>query len=179
LRSLYDIVALAGGAKETHKILHKQSPRRMVIISVNAATDPGPEMDKSNKLPSLEETVAAVTDVQINRYNAATLRLMERSLDRWAKEVSTPERPVTPYFIHVSFKDAQDPTWRLFFNQVPTSFSLTDEQVDRLILAGHKLLGNDAGLTPEPMPLPELAPEPLPESEPMDMPMDIDMCGFD
>ncbi len=48
-------------------------PRLLTIISVNASTDPEPMMDETNKQPSLEETVAAVTDAQLHRYNAATL----------------------------------------------------------------------------------------------------------
>jgi len=143
LRALYDIIEVAGGVKETFKALHRQPPRRLVLISVNAATDPEPEMDKSNKQPSLEETIASVSDVQLHRYNVATLELMKRSLALWAKQASTQERPVTPYFIQISFKDAQEPKWQLFFNQIPTSFSLTDEQVDKLIDAGHELLRNN------------------------------------
>ena len=32
---------------------------------------------------------------------------------------------------------------RLYFNQIPTNFSLTDEQVDDLIAAGRELLINN------------------------------------
>ncbi len=65
-------------------------------------------------------------------------------MTRWAREVSTPGRPVTPYFIQLSFRDINQPEKRRFFNRIPTSFSLTDEQVDRLIAAGRTLLRNNA-----------------------------------
>ena len=84
--------------------------------------------------------MGAMTDIQLHRYNTATLELMERSLTRWAKALSTPERPVTPYFIQISFRDIQQPENRVFFNRIPTSFALSDEQVARLITAGRELL---------------------------------------
>jgi NTE family protein len=65
---------------------------------------------------------------------------MKQSMTRWAKEVSTPERPAKPYFIQISFRDIQQPERRRFFNRIPTSFSLSDEQVDRLIETGRELL---------------------------------------
>ena len=101
-------------------------------------------MDASNKQPSLTETINAVTDVQLHRYNTATIGLMKQSVARWAKELSTPERPVTPYFIQISFRDIKQPEKRRFFNRIPTSFSLSNEQVDRLIAAGQELLRSNA-----------------------------------
>ena len=56
--------------------------------------------------------------------------------------MSTPEQPVKPYFIELSFTNLQQAEARAFFNKVPTSFKLTDEQVDRLIEAGRQLLRN-------------------------------------
>jgi len=62
----------------------------MMLISVNASTDPEPEMDASNRQPTLMETVNAMSDVQLHRYNAATLQLMKQSAGRWPRELSTP-----------------------------------------------------------------------------------------
>jgi len=141
LRAIYEIIEIAGGAKTfvTNK-LDRKPVRRLAIISVNASTDPAPEMDASTKQPSLRETIGAISDVQLHRYNVATLELMKVSVKRWAKDLSTVGRPVTPYFVHVSFRDIDHPELLQFFNQVPTSFSLSDEQVDKLIAAGRELL---------------------------------------
>ena len=53
--------------------------------------------------------------------------------------LSTPDRPVTAYFIQLSFKDLA-PARRSFFNQIPTRLVLSDDQVDALIDVGGELL---------------------------------------
>ena len=140
LRAIYDILELAGGAGEYLKRRHRQPPSHLVVISVNASTNPEPVMDKTNKQPSLEETINAMSDVQLHRYNITTLELMKQSLARWSREVSTPERRVTHSFIELSFEDIAEPKTRLFLNRMPTSFSLSDEQVDKAIETGYLLL---------------------------------------
>jgi NTE family protein len=144
LRAIHEIIEISGGAKVfVEKKLDREPPRRLVVISVNASTDPEPEMDASNKQPSLKETIGAMSDVQLHRYNVATLELMKKSTKRWARDLSTPGRPVAPYFIQVGFRDVRQPELLRFFNQVPTSFALSDEQVDKLIAAGRELLRNN------------------------------------
>ena len=70
---------------------------------------------------------------------------MQESIPRWARELSTPEQTVEPYFIQLGFKDIKQPEKLQFFNLIPTSFSLSDEQVDSLISAGRELLRSDPG----------------------------------
>jgi NTE family protein len=143
LRAIYEMIEIAGGPEVFLQKMNRKPPRRIAVISVNASTDPEPVMDATNKQPSMEETMKSVTDIQLHRYNTATLELIKESLTRWAKKLSTPERSVTSHFIQIGFKDLQQPENRLFFNRVPTSFALSDEQVDRLIATGHDLLRNN------------------------------------
>ena len=140
LRAIYDIVELSGGIKTAIERRQKQPPRYIVLILVNAATEPEPLMDSTKEQPSLEDTINAMSDVQLHRYNAATLELMEETLADWSQQLSTPERPVESYFIQLNFSQVKEPETRLFLNRMPTSFSLTDEQVDTAISAGHGLL---------------------------------------
>jgi len=143
LRAIYEVIEINGGAKGFFKRFERKPPRALVIISVNASTNPEPEMNKSNKQPSLEETINAVSDAQLHRYNVATLELINRSMKRWVQETSTPNWQVTPYFIKVGFRDIRQPEKLRFLNRIPTSFSLTEEQVDRLITTGRELLRNN------------------------------------
>ena len=140
LRALYEVIEVAGGIKAFQGKYNRKPPSHAVLISVNASTDPEPDMDLSNKQPSLVETASAMSDVQLHRYNAATLELMESSLRRWAKQLSTQSRTVTAHFVQVDFRNIENAEQRRYFNRIPTSFNLAEEEVDRLILAGRELL---------------------------------------
>jgi len=143
LRAIYDVMVLSGGAKMFFEQAGRKPPRYSVIISVDASTDPEPLMDKSNRQPSMGETIGSMSSVQLHRYNDATILLAERSLTKWVQAVSTADRPVTAYFPKLGFTDFEQPEQRHFFNAIPTSFALSEEQVDRLIEAGHELLRNN------------------------------------
>ena len=144
LRAIYEIIEVAGGPQAFVRRIGRKPPQKLVIISVNAATEPEPRMDLSKRQPSLEETVNAASDVQLRRYDAATLELIDQSIKRWASAFSTTDHPVDAYFIQLAFKDLPDAARRRYFNAVPTSFRLSDEQVDRLIAAGHQMLKENA-----------------------------------
>ena len=144
LRAVYEVIGLAGGPQTFYRKNGIQYPRYAIVISVNASTDPEPEMNQTNKKPSLGETIGSMSSVQLHRYNDATLEIMRRSLNKWTQEMSTPDRPSTPYFVKLGFIDIEQPEDRSFFNAIPTSFNLSEEQVDRLIEAGHELLRNNS-----------------------------------
>lgn len=140
LRALYEVVEIAGGVTAYADTLGRVPPRRLVLVSVDASTEPEPKMDLSTQPPSLTESINAMSDVQLHRYNVATTSLMKSALKRWAQEISTPEQPVEAYFVQLDFRAIEAPEQRRFLNQTPTSFSLSDEQVDELIAAGGELL---------------------------------------
>lgn len=140
LRAFYEIVEFSGGVASYIERANQQLPRRMVLIVVNASRERDYEMVATSKTPSLAKSVGALSDAQLHHYSAATLALMRRSMIQWAEELSTPEQPVVPYVIELGFRDIIQPKKRRFFNQIPTSFSLTDEQVDELIVAGRDIL---------------------------------------
>jgi hypothetical protein len=48
------------------------------------------------------------------------------------------------YFIRLSFEDVPDVPLRRFLNDIPTSFVLYKEQVERLIATGRELLRHNA-----------------------------------
>ena len=68
------------------------------------------------------------------------MELIHNGLQRWSNELSTPEKTVEPYLVEIDFSDIADPGRRQYFNQIPTSFTLTGEQADDLIAAGRELL---------------------------------------
>jgi len=140
LRALSDIIAIVGGPKALLNRLQKKPPSKVVLISVNASTEKVSELGRTNKQPSLLQAVNSMSGVQLHRYNAATVALLQNQLTEWASILSTPEYPVTSSFIQVTFEDIEQPELKLFLNKIPTSFNLTDEQVDTLIDTARRLL---------------------------------------
>ena len=140
LRALLETVEVIGGAKAMLQDLKLPVPRRLVVISVNAAADTRQGIDATVQQPTIEQTLNAVTNIQLYRYNTDTLQDMQQSLVRWAAELSTPQQPVEPFFVRLSFQDVPDLPLRRFLNEIPTSLALSGEQVDRLIAVGRELL---------------------------------------
>lgn len=114
-----------------------------MFLSVNASTEKRPDMNKSAKQPSMLASMNAMTDIQLHRYNAATIDMVRNNLANWSAQMSTPEHEVKSYFIEVSFEQVADPQLKYFLNKVPTSFSLTAEQVDALIKSARELVRAD------------------------------------
>ena len=140
LRAIYETVELAGGAVALQRQSQRQYPQTVLVISVDASTEPQPSMDTSLEEPGVTESITAITDIQIHRYNAATLKLFESKLNEWAMSVSTTTRKVTPHFVKLRLQDLTDQAEKEYFNNIPTSLSLTQEQADKLIKKAGELL---------------------------------------
>jgi len=84
-----------------------------------------------------------MTNIQLHRYNAATVDSVRNYLHTWAQQMSTPDHEVKSYFMEVSFEGVTQPQLKLFLNKIPTSFRLGDEQVDALLKNGRELLRAD------------------------------------
>ena len=140
LRSLHDMLEVAGGAKFLMKQLKLRAPKRIVLISVDASTEPELLMDNTRRRPSIAETIGAMSNAQLHRYNVATVELLKDQLRQWSQQLSTPDNKIKPYFIQLGFKDLKSSEQQQYFNTIPTSFSLSREQVDKLISIGQQLI---------------------------------------
>ena len=143
LRAFSDVINVSGGAKEYLRQLHRKVPSKVIFIAVDASTHGATDLGETNRQPGILTQVNAMADVQLHRYNAATETLIKNEIRAWAKELSTPEHPVSAHFIEITFDAVRQPQLKLFLNKVPTSFSLTDEQVDTLIESARSLLRED------------------------------------
>lgn len=143
LMAFYELVEIGGGITNFMERIGSKPSKRLVIISVNASTKPRYNIEHTNEIPDIEPTVSAVTDTQLHRYNAATISLIRRSMERWSDELSNFWQPIDPYFIEISFEGIQQESRRIFFNQIPTSLSLSEEQADELTKVGVELLQNN------------------------------------
>lgn len=140
LRAIYELLESAGGAKNFLNSKGVLAPKRLVILSVNASVAAQSNMDKTTRQPSLEETINAISDVQLHRYNAATIELIKQAQQRWATDMSTPSQTVEPYFIQLDLADITNIEQRQYLAQIPTSFALNSQQVEQLISAAKQLI---------------------------------------
>lgn len=141
LRAITDAFQVAGGTKPIFtKANIEQAPKRVVTISVDASTTPRLDMDRSNKQPSVFETMSAMSSVQLHRYNVSTINLYQHKIKQWAESISTETRKVEPYFIHLDFSQIEDAEELAYVNSIPTSFSLSDKQAETMIRTGMELL---------------------------------------
>ncbi|MCK6556461.1 patatin-like phospholipase family protein [Candidatus Binatia bacterium] len=142
LRGPINTVLLTGGLRRRFEYLGAARPRRIAMIVVNAEVHPTPKFARSPASPSMGQVLGAISDVQIYSYNFETLELARDSLERWVRELSPDgaEKPVRLSFVEVAFHQILDPADAAYLNELPTTFALSDEQVDRLIAAGRILL---------------------------------------
>ena len=140
LRAAIDYMAITGDANKALAVHGIARPKHMVVIVVNAETDPDPMIDISSAAPSFAALMTTVSGGQIRRYNFETLLLVRDMLDQWGQDLSTPEHPVETHMITLSFEDVEDASERAYFNRLPTNFGLLDSHVDKLTGLGRQLL---------------------------------------
>ena len=71
------------------------SPRRILIISVNAHAKAKTDWALKRYAPSIGEVLGSVTADQMSRYSTDTIDIVRYAYRNWVSRVSTPERPVT------------------------------------------------------------------------------------
>ncbi len=142
LRAIYEAMELSGGAQQILKKFKQKPVEHFAVIAVNASTHSSSDIGKTNQVPSIRSTINAVSDIQLHRYNVATIEMFQKGMQRWSQELSTPEKKVKDYFIEVGFDGIKEPLRNDFFNAITGSFTLTEEEVDKLIEAGRTLLRN-------------------------------------
>ena len=131
--------------------------RRVVVIVVNSRSAPSTNWDKGESAPGFASQLLQSSSVPIDRYSYESVELMKDLIQRWQTkrqlavaqarldgrteteaEASVPD--IALYAIDVSFDSIPDPKERAYFMNLPTSFVLSDESVDRLQDMGALLL---------------------------------------
>lgn len=131
-------------SEELKNLYDNQHARPIVIISVDASTNPESGIGESIEAPSMKQTVDVITDIQLHRYNDTTKDLIVDELTSWAEFSSYEGHQVVPYFIEVSLNKVDDDDTRYSLNQIPTDFTIDGHKVDLLIEEGNKQLISDA-----------------------------------
>ena len=156
LRAMLDGVLRHNGIAATLKAMGAEKTRRVVVILVNSETALDAESARQQQSPTFTAILSAATSVPLSRYSFETVALMKNRLADWQRQSYEETcgkgarrgdhgdcKGVDFDFIEVSFSEHPDPDERDYLKRQPTSFSLTNEAVDRLIEAGKVILRNN------------------------------------
>ncbi len=111
-------------------------PSKIVAIVVNAHKDPARDWDRSDSPPGKGDLVDQMGSIPVDRYSLEAVEAAREQLARWAN--AAPGR--SAHLVEVSFEGIHDPKERRYFYDLPTSFALEEEQVDRLRKIAGRLL---------------------------------------
>lgn len=139
---------------------------KVVYIVVNAEAAKREDWDRRFTNIGLMDTALISTSVGMSQFNFSTIRFLERRLEKWDLEMMEHHcaawepnddegdldelklkcRDIETYLIHLDFDLVNDKDERKFFKNIPTSFTLEEEQVDRLIEVANTMLVNSKEL---------------------------------
>jgi len=158
MRSVLDTVEIM----EALHLIGQPTPldhlRRIVVFVVNSISSPKTQWDKSETPPGTIEILLKAAGVPIDRYSYETTELLRDKQARWHSMRLLRESPAfaankdpavvaalrtpdaTIYAIDVSFAALNDKAELDYLNELPTSFYLPDEAVDRLRAAAGKAI---------------------------------------
>jgi NTE family protein len=137
--------------------------RRVVVVVVNSLSTPKTDWDKRESAPGPIDILLKVTGVPIDHYSYEAVELLGDTAARWQtmremRDAAAPADRTKPAFreamripnaeifvVDVSFAHVSDVAEREYLNQLPTSFSLPGEAVDRLRTSAKEILLKSPG----------------------------------
>ena len=151
LRGLLEGGSVLGGLENLLKFERVKDVRKFVILSVSAETSPDVMEFGGDQIPTLSKSLSALIDVPINRYSSDTIALLRSAVTTSRQQLRTQPRAADSpfaedadiYFINASLGEIADLDERASLMRIPTTLYLTDEQIDRLLLAAARLIQND------------------------------------
>lgn len=162
LRSILTALETSDPAYSIQRRINRQSIEKLVIIVVNAATDPRSERDLRPAVPSSVNVLIRAATIPLDNYSFDTVRRVAGVVSEYDQSVRIRERcrkllestggslpggdlyAFDLYLAHVAFDYIDDPKERFDFKNLPTTFSLPPETVDRLKEMGQELLRGDS-----------------------------------
>lgn len=131
--------------------------QRIVLLVVNARSSPSTNWDRRESPPGTVSQLLQASGVPIDRYSFETVEMMKDRAEIWKwrrdllvtqarlagmseKEAEASVPKVTLQVLDVSFDAISDLEERAYFMDLPTSFVLPDEDVDRLREVAGRLL---------------------------------------
>ena len=158
MRSVLDSLEIMEALKSNDQTTPLDHIRRIVVFVVNSVSLPKTAWDKSESPPGMLQVLVKAAGVPIDHYSYEATELLRDKQAYWkamrqireapaiaantdpavAAAVRTPD--TTIYAIDVSFAQLSNKAELDYLNELPTSFSLSAEAVDRLRAAAGEII---------------------------------------
>jgi NTE family protein len=140
------------------KLINQRKVQKLVLIIVNAGTDPQEDMSRHESPPGFLTVAYRTATISMDNYSTETIEFMkeltqerekaqrnlaacQRKLDQCPGSPKLPTLAVIDsYVVDVNFNSIHDDERRKFFLNLPTGFALPSEHVQQLIQIGQELL---------------------------------------
>jgi NTE family protein len=149
-RAILDEVALGDNITDTLRRNGFARARRMLFIVVDARTGFDRQYAQRPEPLGIKKVMDAVVSVTFNRYSFETMNLMRARVKRWENEVRTTRcktsLPIPDCekfdvdLVELSFDRVLDGKEREYLDRVPTTFTLSSEEIIRVRRAAHLLV---------------------------------------
>jgi len=164
LRSVLDVLETFEALHDAGQPTPLDNIRSVIIFVVNSLSTPSTKWNESENPPGTIDIMIKSAGVPIDRYSGEMVEQLRDIDARWSKLrqirgylaatkdkspamteiLNAPNADI--YVVDVSFKALQDKSERDYLNQLPTSFVLPPEAVDRLRAAARTLILNSPDL---------------------------------
>lgn len=149
IRSIIDIISFHNDSMwQAMKNYGMQKSKKMIFISVNAASFLNPIVGKYRQGPSTANVIDTTTTIQSNKYNTDTIDLLRSQFPKWKKQVQAGRckelktkdcANIDFQLIEVNLEDLNDKEIAEL-GLVPTALELPDKGIEQLKAAGKNLL---------------------------------------
>ncbi len=145
------------------RLINLKKVKKLVVIVVNAATNPATNRDKTPDVPGLIDTVTAAATVPLDNYTFDTLEILRATVNEFNEEarlvsgckalaagkgtqcaldIPAPH-PIEFFPVEVAFEYIEEAKERNWFKNLPTTLELPPEAVDKLRTIGRRILNED------------------------------------
>ena len=140
LRTIIEAVELAVASRTFRAVTGFDRLKRFAVIVVNSHSEPDNDWGTHDSPPGIVGIVLKSATISIDRYSYEQTEILHDYVVRHDAAMGASVPAIEVFLIDVAFDAIADPAERRYFTDLPTTFSLSDEQVDRLREVGGKLL---------------------------------------
>jgi NTE family protein len=150
MRSVLTLIELMDALKQAGVPTRLDKVKRIAVFVVNSISSPKTDWDQQEKPPGLMNLLLKASGVPIDHFSYEAMELLKDKQARWQSsrhlrntpalanssdpkiKENTQSPDVDIYTIDISFSALKDKAEYAYLNELPTSFVLPDESVDRL-----------------------------------------------